>query len=389
MTKTKSKLKIVMVGQKTMPAIDSSRGGVEVVVEEIATRMAEYGAEVTCFNRRGCDNGGLSEYKGVKLVNVLTIRKKGLAAASSSFFASIKAAFGRFDVIHYHAEGPCAMMWIPKLFGKKCVCTIHGLDHQRSEKWSRFARWYIRHGEKVAVKYADAIIVLTKAAQEYFQRTYGRKTVLIPNGVNKQINDIGDDLIGEKFNLHKGEYILFLGRLVPEKGIQYLVDAYLKLKTDKKLVIAGDASDTDDFVQRLHEKTDGNSKIVYTGFINGKPKEQLYANAYVYVLPSDLEGMPLTLLEAMSFGNCCVVSSIKECTEVVDDKAVVFKQSDAEDLREKLQELCDDEKKVEELKAESADYICRKYNWDNVVERTIKLYREVIGENKNNKNAIG
>lgn len=378
-----------MVGQKTMPAIDSSRGGVEVVVEEIATRMAEYGAEVTCFNRRGCDNGGLSEYKGVKLINVLTIRKKGLAAASSSFFASIKAAFGRFDVIHYHAEGPCAMMWIPKLFGKKCVCTIHGLDHQRSEKWSRFARWYIRHGEKVAVKYADAIIVLTKAAQEYFQRTYGRKTVLIPNGVNKQINDIGDDLIGEKFNLHKGEYILFLGRLVPEKGIQYLVDAYLKLKTDKKLVIAGDASDTDDFVQRLHEKTDGNSKIVYTGFINGKPKEQLYANAYVYVLPSDLEGMPLTLLEAMSFGNCCVVSSIKECTEVVDDKAVVFKQSDAEDLREKLQELCDDEKKVEELKAESADYICRKYNWDNVVERTIKLYREVIGENKNNKNAIG
>ena len=378
-----------MVGQKTMPAIDSSRGGVEVVVEEIATRMAEYGAEVTCFNRRGCDNGGLSEYKGVKLINVLTIRKKGLAAASSSFFASIKAAFGGFDVIHYHAEGPCAMMWIPKLFGKKCVCTIHGLDHQRSEKWSRFARWYIRHGEKVAVKYADAIIVLTKAAQNYFKETYGRETVLIPNGVNNQSSNIGDDIISEKFSLRKNEYILFLGRLVPEKGIQYLVEAYLKLKTDKKLVIAGAASDTDDFVQRLHEKTDGNSKIVYTGFINGKPKEQLYANAYVYVLPSDLEGMPLTLLEAMSFGNCCVVSSIKECTEVVGDKAVVFKQGDAEDLREKLQELCDDERKVEELKAESADYICRKYSWDDVVERTIKLYREVIGENKNNKNAIG
>ena len=378
-----------MVGQKTMPAIDSSRGGVEVVVEEIATRMAEYGAEVTCFNRRGCDNGGLSEYKGVKLINVLTIRKKGLAAASSSFFASIKAAFGRFDVIHFHAEGPCAMMWIPKLFGKKCVCTIHGLDHKRSEKWSKFARWYILHGEKTAVKYADAIIVLTKAAQNYFKETYGRETVLIPNGVNNQSSNIGDDIISEKFSLRKNEYILFLGRLVPEKGIQYLVEAYLKLKTDKKLVIAGAASDTDDFVQRLHEKTDGNSKIVYTGFINGKPKEQLYANAYVYVLPSDLEGMPLTLLEAMSFGNCCVVSSIKECTEVVGDKAVVFKQGDAEDLREKLQELCDDERKVEELKAESADYICRKYSWDDVVERTIKLYREVIGENKNNKNAIG
>ena len=368
-----------MVGQKTMPAIDSSRGGVEVVVEEIATRMAEYGAEVTCFNRRGCDNGGLSEYKGVKLINVLTIRKKGLAAASSSFFASIKAAFGRFDVIHFHAEGPCAMMWIPKLFGKKCVCTIHGLDHKRSEKWSKFARWYILHGEKTAVKYADAIIVLTKAAQNYFKETYGRKTVLIPNGVNNQSSNIGDDIISEKFGLRKNEYILFLGRLVPEKGIQYLVDAYLKLKTEKKLVIAGATSDTNEFVQHLHEKTDGNSNIIYTGFINGKPKNQLYANAYIYVLPSDLEGMPLTLLEAMSFGNCCVVSSIKECTEVVDDKAVVFKQGNVEDLREKLQELCDKPDEVEKMQSESADFICKKYSWDDVVARTMGLYRRVLG----------
>ena len=379
MTKTKSKLKIVMVGQKTMPAIDSSRGGVEVVVEEIATRMAEYGAEVTCFNRRGCDNGGLSEYKGVKLINVLTIRKKGLAAASSSFFASIKAAFGRFDVIHFHAEGPCAMMWIPKLFGKRCVCTIHGLDHQRVEKWSKFARWYIRHGERIAAKHADAIIVLTKAAQEYFRKTYGRETVLIPNGVNKQNSDIRDDLISEKYGIKKDEYILFLGRLVPEKGIQYLVDAYLKLKTEKKLVIAGATSDTNEFVQQLHEKTDGNPNIIYTGFINGKPKNQLYANAYIYVLPSDLEGMPLTLLEAMSFGNCCVVSSIKECTEVVDDKAVVFKQGDVEDLREKLQELCDKPDEVEKMQSESADFICKKYSWDDVVARTMGLYRRVLG----------
>lgn len=373
-----SKLKIAMVGQKTVPAIDSSRGGVEVVVEELAPRMVAKGAEVTCFNRSGCDNGGLSSFKGVRLINVPTIRRKGLAAASSSFFASVKAAFGRFDIVHFHAEGPCAMMWIPKLFGKKCVCTIHGLDHQRAEKWSKFARWYIRHGERVAVKRADAIIVLTEAAKEYFHREYGRETVLIPNGVNKQESNIGDDLIAKKFGIHKNEYILFLGRLVPEKGIQYLVDAYLRLKTKKKLVIAGAASDTDEFVQELNKKTAGNEKIIYTGFINGKPKEQLYANAYVYVLPSDLEGMPLTLLEAMSFGNCCLVSSIKECTEVVDDKAVVFKQGDVEDLREKLQGLCDDERMVEDLKSSSADYICKKYSWDDVVDRTLSLYKRVL-----------
>ena len=368
-----------MIGQKTMPALDSSRGGVEVVVEELATRMAVYGAKVTCFNRSGYDNGGLSEYKNVKLIDVPTVKKKGLAAASSSFFASIKASFGNYDIIHFHAEGPCAMMWIPKLFGKKCVCTIHGLDHQRSEKWSKFARWYILHGEKIAVKYADAIIVLTKAAQDYFKETYGRETVLIPNGVNKQSSNIGYDLISEKFNLHKNEYILFLGRLVPEKGIQYLVDAYLKLKTNKKLVIAGAASDTNDFVQQLHKNTDGNPNIIYTGFINGEPKNQLYANAYIYVLPSNLEGMPLTLLEAMSFGNCCVVSSIKECTEVIDDKAIVFKQGDVEDLRKKIQELCDNPKKVQKLKAKSADFICQKYSWDFVTKQTICLYSKVLG----------
>lgn len=373
----KSKLKIAMVGQKTVPAMDSSRGGVEVVVEELAPRMVARGAEVTCFNRSGCDNGNLSEYKGVKLIGVPTIRRKGLAAASSSFFASVKAAFGGFDIIHYHAEGPCAMMWIPKLFGKKCVCTIHGLDHQRAEKWSRLARWYIRHGEKVAVKHADAIIVLTKAAQEYFQRTYGRETILIPNGVNKQRNDIGDALIREKFNLHKDEYILFLGRLVPEKGIQYLVDAYLKLKTDKKLVIAGAASDTDEFVQQLHLKTNVNENIIYTGFINGRLKDELYVNSYVYVLPSDLEGMPLTLLEAMSFGDCCLVSSIKECTEVVEDKALIFKQGDIDDLREKLQELCDKPSEVEYYKSAASEFICRKYSWDNVVDQTLRLYRKV------------
>lgn len=377
-------LKIAMVGQKTIPAIDSSRGGVEVVVEELAPRMVAKGAEVTCFNRSGCDNGRLSSFKGVRLVNVPTIRRKGLAAASSSFFASVKAALGGFDIVHFHAEGPCAMMWIPKLFGKKCVCTIHGLDHQRAEKWSKFARWYIRHGERVAVKKADAIIVLTEAAKEYFWKQYRRETVLIPNGVNKQSADIGDDLIAKKFGVHKNEYILFLGRLVPEKGIQYLVDAYLRLKTNKKLVIAGAASDTNEFVQELNKKTAGNEKIIYTGFINGKPKEQLYANAYVYVLPSDLEGMPLTLLEAMSFGNCCVVSSIKECTEVVDDKAVVFKQGDVEDLREKLQELCDNERTVEELKNTSADFICKKYSWDDVVDRTMNLYNTVLGKNGRN-----
>lgn len=369
------KLKIAMLGQKTIPAVDSSRGGVEVVVEELSTRLAAMGNKVTCYNRSNCDNGNRDVYKGVILKKVPTIPEKGLAAASSSFFAAARAAFGQYDVVHFHAEGPCAMMWLPHLFHKKCVCTIHGLDYQRAEKWKGFARKYIHHGEKNAVRYADSMIVLSKSAQDYFMKTYGRKTVLIPNGVSRP-KVLPANLIKEKFGLEKDSYILFLGRIVPEKGLRYLVDAYLQLKTDKKLVIAGAASDTEEFAAEIGNKINHNPDIICTGFVNGQLKEEIYSNAYIYVLPSDLEGMPLSLLEAMSYGNCCVVSDIKECTEVVEDKAVVFRQGNIEDLRKKLQELCDDSELTCKYKDHSAEFICNKYSWDDVVKQTLNVYKK-------------
>jgi glycosyltransferase involved in cell wall biosynthesis len=372
----RKKLKIAMLGQKTVPAVDSSRGGVEVVVEELATRLVAMGNEVTCYNRGNCDNGNRNVFHGVVLKKVPTIPRKGLAAASSSFFAAVRAALGQYDVVHFHAEGPCAMMWIPHLFHKKCVCTIHGLDYLRSEKWTRFARKYIHHGEKNAVRYADSIIVLSKSAQDYFMKTYGRKTVFIPNGVSRP-KVLPAELIKKKYGLEKDSYILFLGRIVPEKGLRYLVDAYLKLNTNKKLVIAGAASDTAEFATEIGNKTDDNPNIICTGFVNGQLKEELYSNAYIYVLPSDLEGMPLSLLEAMSYGNCCIVSDIKECTEVVEDKAVIFHKGDIEDLRSKIQELCDNPKMTCKYKQNAADYICNKYSWDYVAKRTLEIYYEI------------
>lgn len=169
-------LKIAMLGHKTVPAMDSSRGGIEVVVEELAPRLVEMGCEVTCYNRTGCDNGGLSEYKRVKLIPVPTFKRKGLAAMTSSFFATVKATFGHYDVIHFHAEGPCFWMWIPAIFCKKrcVVATIHGIDHRR-EKWhAGLGSHYIKIGEKMAVKHASEIIVLSKGVQEYFRETYVR-----------------------------------------------------------------------------------------------------------------------------------------------------------------------------------------------------------------------
>lgn len=376
-TNYKKQFNIAMLGHKRIP---SREGGIEIVVEELATRMVNLGNNVTCYNRKGhhvsgkeFDNGQLTDYKGVKLKSVFTINRKGLAAMTASVAGAICAAFGRYDVVHFHAEGPCAMLWLPKLFGKRCIATIHGLDHQRA-KWGKLASTYIMFGEKCAVKFADEIIVLSEGVQNYFMKTYGRKTRFIPNGVNRpQIREA--DIIKQKYGLDKDDYILFLGRLVPEKGLRYLIEAFKNVKTDKKLVIAGGSSDTDEFANELKTKAKSDIRIIFTGFIQGKELDELYSNAYVYTLPSDLEGMPLSLLEAMSYGNCCLVSNIDECASVVEDKAVLFRKSNVSDLQKKIQNVCDDEKLVQNFKDEAADFICSKYSWDDVVKRTMELYR--------------
>lgn len=378
-------MNIAMLGHKRIP---SREGGIEIVVEELSVRMVIAGHSVTCYNRSGhhvsgkeFDGDTLKEYKGVNLKSVFTINYKGLAAMTSSFFGAICCAFSKYDVIHFHAEGPCAMLWLPKLFGKKCVATIHGIDWQRA-KWGGFASKYIKFGEMVATKYADEIIVLSEGVQKYFMDTYGRKTVIVPNGVSRPVIR-GSELIKEKFNLGKDEYVLFLGRLVPEKGIAYLIEAFRGVKTEKKLVIAGGSSDTEEFMQNLKELAKGDDRILFTGFVQGRMLEELYSNAYVYCLPSDLEGMPLSLLEAMSYGNCCLTSDIAECAEVVEDKALTFRKANVADLKQKLQYACDNLDEVQKLKKQAADYICGKYNWQDVMKRTIRIYGDILESNRN------
>lgn len=227
----------------------------------------------------------------------------------------------------------------------------------------------------MAVKYADEIIVLSQSVQKYFKDAYGRKTRFIPNGV-KRPSLVSPDLIKTKYGLEKDSYLLYLGRIVPEKGEHYLIEAFRKVKTNKKLVIAGGASDTGEYMEELKRLAEGDNRILFTGFVQGKVLEELYSNAYVYVLPSDLEGMPLSLLEAMSYGNCCLVSDIAECTEVTENYAVTFKKGNIDDLQENLQQLCDNAEKVRKYKAKAADYICGKYDWNKIVQNTVKLYRK-------------
>lgn len=370
-------LKIAMIGHKHIP---SREGGVEIVVEELSTRMAKLGYDVTCYNRGGKHALDKSQklkkqnkYKSVKLKTPLTIDKKGLAAMTSSFFGTLRILFTKVNVVHYHAEGPC--VWIPliKFFSRKrIIATIHGLDWQRA-KWGGFATKYIKFGEKMAAKHADEIIVLSKNIQDYFKKEYNRDTHYIPNGVDKPKIEKAN-IIKKKYKLEKDDYILFLGRLVPEKGIHYLIEAFKNVKTDKKLVIAGGSSDTDSYFQKLKDKAKEDDRIIFTGFVQGKELEELYSNAYIYCLPSDLEGMPLSLLEAMSYGNCCLTSDIPECATVIEDKGVTFKKSGIKDLNNKLQELCNNPKEVKQYQKNAQKYILQKYNWDDVVEKTLKLY---------------
>ena len=372
-------LKISMFGHKRIP---TREGGVEIVVEELSTRMVTQGHDVTCYSRRGhhvsgaeFDGETLKEYKGVKIRSVPTINRKGIAAVTSSFFAALASSFGKVDIVHIHAEGPAFMCWIPRLFGKRVAVTVHGLDWQR-EKWKGggFASRFIRMGEKMAAYFADEIIVLSRNVQDYFWSTYYRETTWIPNGVVRP-GCAEADQIEKRFGLQKDSYILFLGRLVPEKGIHYLVKAFQRVDTDKKLVIAGGASDTEEYLQRLQRLATEDDRIIFTGFVQGRILEELYSNAYVYVLPSDVEGMPLSLLEAMSFGNCCLTSDIEECTEVTRKYGVAFRKGSVTDLAEKLQSLCQNKELVARYKAEAADYICQRFSWDTVVEETLALYR--------------
>lgn len=380
----KRPLRIAMIGHKRIP---SREGGIEIVVEQLAVRMAALGHRVDAYNRFGHHVSGKKYeqeygwkgrkfYKGVRVYIIPTFKSSSLNAIVYSFFATVRALFGGYDVLHYHAEGPCAMLWLPRLFHKKLVVTVHGLDWQRA-KWGAFASGVIKFGEKMAAKYADEVIVLSENVKQYFADTYHRQVTYIPNGINRP-EKWPPEFITEKYGLHKDGYILFLGRIVPEKGLHYLIEAFSKIDTDKKLVITGGNSQAVEYMERIHRMAAKDERIIMTDFVQGQMLEELYSNAYAFVLPSDVEGMALSLLEAMSYGNCCLVSDICENTEVVEDKAFVFRKGDVKDLRQKLKYMLEHPEVVHAYADQSADFICAKYNWDEVVDETMQLYQNIV-----------
>lgn len=365
------KFKVAMIGHKRIP---TREGGVEVVVERLASGMVRRGLCVDVYNRKdrfGKEFRQPREFDGIRIIRIPTFKMSALNAFVYSCLASVRALFGGYDCIHYHAEGPCAMLWLPKLFGIRTVATIHGLDWQRA-KWGGFSTWYLKQGEKIAARFADELIVLSENNKKYFKETYGRDAHFIPNGAAERGGDYTPREICEKFGLSGGDYILFLARIVPEKGLHYLIDAFKQIKTDKKLVIAGGLTGGE-YVESVKKSAAEDERIILADFVSGRTLEELFANCFIYVLPSDIEGMAMSLLEAVSFGAPCLVSDIPENIEVVGGYMPSFKKGDTDSLKAELEKVLSGG--YPNLRSpENFDKILERYDWDKIIDETVKLY---------------
>lgn len=366
-------MKIAMIGQKGIP---SRAGGVEIHVEELAAGLVEAGAQVDVYCRRYYCKNRVKFHRGIRLYYIPTISTKHLDAIIYTFLATITALFRGYDIFHYHACGPSSLCWIPRLFGKRVVCTTHGLDWKRA-KWGALGQDFLKFGEKVIGRCANEVIVLNEPMRSYFEDTYKRETNVIPNGVQKP-EILEAKTIKEKWGLDKNSYILFLGRLVPEKGVHYLVEAYKQIGCSKKLVIAGGSSHSDDYVERLAAMSMDEDDIIMTGFVSGSALEELYSNAFLYVLPSDVEGLPISLLEAMSYQRCCLISDIKENSATGQGRCFEFLHGNVKDLSKQIQWICKmDPQEVERKGVEASEYVLDAYRWDAVVDKTLAVYQKL------------
>lgn len=359
-------MKIVVTGTRGIPSIP---GGVETHCEELYPRIAAMGHDVTVIRRKPYADKDMVSFRGVGLVDIYSPKKKSLEAATHTFLAILKARTMNPDLVHIHAVGPSIMVPVARLLGLKVVMTNHGPDYNR-QKWGRLAKTVIRLGEKWGTKYSTKVIAISKMIAASLSDNYGRTdTALIYNGVNTPVKSTRTDYI-ESLGLHPGEkYILTVGRFVKEKGFHDLVDAYVASGIkDFRLVIAGDSDHPDEYSESLKQKA-RNAGAVLTGYIKGEKLNQVFTNASVFVLPSYHEGLPISLLEAMSYNIDVVVSDIEanklDC--LCDDD--FFKVGDVAALTDKLRQKS-------ESHAERREYDLSAYDWDIIAEQTLEVYRE-------------
>jgi glycosyltransferase involved in cell wall biosynthesis len=355
--------------------------GVERAVEELATRLASRGHDVTVFCRRRYNQRRIESFQGVRLIDLPALYTKHFEAISHTVLGSFRV-LGGYDIVHYHATGPSLASFLPRLTGRGVVATVHGLDWQR-EKWRGAAKLILRAGAWTAVHFPHRTIVVSQSLQRRYAEEYHRPTVFIPNGVAPGVTRPADRI--RRFGVQGHDYVLFLGRIVPEKGCHFLIEAFCRLKTESKLVIAGASSYTDEYYARLQAAAAGNPRVVFTGPLYGAEKDEAFSNARCVVLPSTLEGMPIVLLEALSYGCPVLCSDIPENAEVLragtgrsSSYGFLFKSASVEDLRARLAELLDSDEGPEKGLAGKA-YVEKTFSWDQITAQTEEVYRAVAG----------
>lgn len=365
-------MRIAMIGHKKFL---SRSGGVEVVVYELSTRLAQRGHQVTVYDR-GREKGEMPfSYQGVEVRQAPTFRRQSLNAMVYSVTATLQALFRPYDVYHYHALGPSVMLLLPRLLGKTTVVTVHGLDWQR-DKWNRFASAYLKLGEKIIARFAQEVIVLSRANQAYFQKKYGRETHLIENAV-VPVEPCPCREIRERFGLERYGYVLFLARIVPEKGLHHLICAFRRCHTSQKLVIAGEVPENS-YGAQVRELASGCPNIQFVGFVSGRVLRELYSNCALYVLPSHVEGLALSLLEAMSAGARCLTSDIPENTAVLGEFGRTFRVGDEESLYQELSRALGEPGENPRAE-EQRTYVRSHYSYDTMVEKTLAVYQQAAG----------
>ncbi len=375
-------MNIAMVGLRSIG--NEVSGGVERHVEELAVRMAKLGHSVTVYGRSRYVREKETYHHGVRLVRRPAIHTKHLETISNTF-ASLPSLCRGHDIVHFHALGSSLLCFVPRLLGKNVVSTVHGLDFQRS-KWGVCGRAALYLGAWVTGRIPNETIVVSEKMQRYYSENFHRATWFIPNGVNAVARrDLG--VLRDKFGLREKEYILSLGRLTPEKGIHYLIPAFRQLDTPKKLVIAGDQLLGNEYLKHLRELAEGDSRIVFTGALRGQEKAEAFSNAIGFVLPSELEGMPIVMLEAMSYACPVLSSDISECAAVWEtarrEKGVEicrsFRSCDVGDLLRGLRKLLDDPERTA-MGERAREYVLARYNWDEIVEETLGVYSRALGK---------
>lgn len=358
-------MRVAMIGQKGVPA---TYGGIERHVEELAVRLEARGVQVSVYCRPHYtpEDARLGD---VELLRLPSIHTKHLDAITHSVLCSAHAAISAADIVHFHALGPSALAFGPRLFGKKVVTTVHGLDWAR-EKWGWAASQFLRACEWSATRFPHRTVVVSQTLEKYFRERGAKNVSYIPNGTPLPAEAPSAPLA--PLDLEPERYVLFVGRLVPEKGLHVLVEAHRRATPEWPLIIVGEGHFTEDYVDACRKIAAPSVR-----FVGPRYGEELYAlqqHAAVVVAPSSLEGLSIALLEAMSFGRPVLGSDIPENLEVLGGVGQSFRMGDAEDLGRRLRAMLEDPKGRQEMGKKGRDRIATEYDWDRVVTATKSLY---------------